>query len=66
MATVPSIALNNGVEIPQLGFGVYQVPPEDTADVVATALELGYRHIDTAEMYGNEKGVGQAIAQAQA
>jgi len=66
LATVPSIALNNGVEIPQLGFGVYQVPPEDTADVVATALELGYRHIDTAEMYGNEKGVGQAIAQAQA
>jgi 2,5-diketo-D-gluconate reductase A len=66
LATVPSIALNNGVEIPQLGFGVYQVPPEDTADVVATALELGYRHIDTAEMYGNEKGVGQAVAQAQA
>ncbi|RBY75517.1 aldo/keto reductase [Geodermatophilus sp. TF02-6] len=58
--------LNNGVEIPQLGFGVYQVPPEDTADVVATALEVGYRHIDTAEMYRNEKGVGEAIAQAGA
>jgi 2,5-diketo-D-gluconate reductase A len=59
---VPTITLNNGVEIPQLGFGVYQVPPEDTADVVTTALEVGYRHIDTAEMYGNEKGVGEAIA----
>jgi 2,5-diketo-D-gluconate reductase A len=59
---VPTITLNNGVEIPQLGFGVYQVPPEDTADVVGTALELGYRHIDTAEMYGNEKGVGEAVA----
>ena len=64
MATVPTIRLNNGVEIPQLGFGVYQVPPEDTADAVSTALELGYRHIDTAEMYGNEKGVGEAVARA--
>ena len=62
MATVPTIRLNNGVEIPQLGFGVYQVPPEDTADAVSTALEIGYRHIDTAEMYGNEKGVGEAVA----
>jgi 2,5-diketo-D-gluconate reductase A len=62
---VPTIPLNNGVEIPQLGFGVYQVPPEETADVVGTALESGYRHIDTAEMYGNEKGVGEAIARAQ-
>ena len=61
MAPVPTITLNNGVEIPQLGFGVYQVPPEDTADVVATALELGYRHIDTAQMYGNEREVGQGI-----
>ncbi|WP_324274971.1 aldo/keto reductase [Blastococcus brunescens] len=58
---VPTITLNNGVEIPQLGFGVYQVPPEDTADVVGTALEVGYRHIDTAQMYGNEKGVGEAV-----
>ena len=64
MATVPTIRLNNGVEIPQLGFGIYQVPPEDTADAVATALEIGYRHIDTAEMYGNEKGVGEAVARA--
>ncbi|MGY2076368.1 aldo/keto reductase [Blastococcus sp. SYSU DS0828] len=64
MATVPTLALNNGVQIPQLGFGVYQVPPEQTADTVATALEVGYRHIDTAEMYGNEKGVGEAVARS--
>ena len=64
MATVPTIRLNNGVEIPQLGFGVSQVPPEDTADAVSTALEIGYRHIDTAEMYGNEKGVGEAVARS--
>jgi 2,5-diketo-D-gluconate reductase A len=62
VASVPTIRLNNGVEIPQLGFGVYQVPPQDTADAVSTALEIGYRHIDTAEMYGNEKGVGEAVA----
>jgi 2,5-diketo-D-gluconate reductase A len=61
MATVPTITMNNGVEIPQLGFGVYQVPPEDAAQAVQTALEVGYRHIDTAEMYGNEKGVGEGI-----
>ncbi len=61
MATVPTIRLNNGVAIPQLGFGVYQIPPEETADAVAAALEIGYRHIDTAEMYGNEKGVGEAV-----
>ena len=64
MASVPTIRLNNGVEIPKLGFGVYQVPPEDTADAVSTALEIGYRHIDTAEMYGNEKGVGEAVARS--
>nr|WP_239521350.1 aldo/keto reductase [Blastococcus saxobsidens] len=56
--------MNNGVQIPQLGFGTYQVPPEKTADVVTTALEVGYRHIDTAEMYGNEKGVGEAVARS--
>ncbi len=61
MATVPTIRLNNGVEIPQLGFGVYQIPPEETAEAVGAALEIGYRHIDTAEMYGNEKGVGEAL-----
>ncbi|TFV62750.1 aldo/keto reductase [Geodermatophilus sp. DF01-2] len=64
MASVPTIRLNNGVEIPQLGFGVYQVPPEDTAEAVSAALEIGYRHIDTAEMYRNEKGVGKAVARS--
>ncbi|MGY1652343.1 aldo/keto reductase [Geodermatophilus sp. SYSU D01119] len=64
MATVPTIRLNNGVEIPQLGFGVYQVEPENTVEAVRTALEVGYRHIDTAEMYGNEKEVGQAIRES--
>jgi len=61
VASVPTIALNNGVEIPQLGFGVFQIPPEETADATLTALEVGYRHIDTAEMYRNEKGVGEAV-----
>jgi 2,5-diketo-D-gluconate reductase A len=58
---VPIITLNNGVEIPQLGFGVFQIEPEDTVEATTAALELGYRHIDTAEMYGNEKEVGEAI-----
>jgi 2,5-diketo-D-gluconate reductase A len=53
--------LNNGHTIPQLGFGVFQIDPDETAAAVTTALEAGYRHIDTAEMYGNEKGVGEAI-----
>ena len=61
-STVPNVQLNNGVEIPQLGFGVFQIKPDDTAAAVTAALEVGYRHIDTAEMYGNEKEVGQAIA----
>jgi 2,5-diketo-D-gluconate reductase A len=61
MTTVPNLTLNDGNSIPQLGFGVFQVPPEDTARITAQALEAGYRHIDTAEMYGNEKGVGEAI-----
>ena len=60
----PAITLNDGHQIPQLGFGVYQVPPEDTAATVRTALEIGYRHIDTAQMYGNEKGVGEGIRDA--
>jgi len=65
MATpVPTVKLNNGVEIPQLGFGVFQVKPRETAEAVTTALQVGYRHIDTAEMYGNEKEVGQAIARS--
>jgi 2,5-diketo-D-gluconate reductase A len=64
MTTVPTVKLNNGVEIPQLGFGVFLVKPEQTVETVTTALEIGYRHIDTAEMYRNEKEVGQAIAQS--
>lgn len=64
MSTVPAITLNNGATIPQLGFGVYQIAPEDAASAVKTALEIGYRHIDTAEMYGNEKEVGQGIRDA--
>ena len=59
---IPTITLHDGVEIPQLGFGVFQVPPEDTQEVVEQALEAGYRHIDTAGAYRNEKGVGAAIA----
>ena len=54
MSTVPPITLNDGATIPQLGFGVYQIAPDETAGAVRTALEIGYRHIDTAEMYGNE------------
>ncbi|HYN73325.1 MAG TPA: aldo/keto reductase [Nakamurella sp.] len=62
--TVPNVRLNNGVEIPQLGFGVFQIKPADTVEAVTTALEVGYRHIDTAEMYRNEKEVGEAIAKS--
>ena len=58
---VPPIALTGGVTIPQLGFGVFQVPPADTAQVATRALLAGYRHLDTAAAYGNEAGVGQAI-----
>ena len=64
MSTVPTIELNDGNTIPQLGFGVFQIPPDDTADAVKTALDIGYRHIDTAEMYQNEKGVGDGIRHA--
>ena len=60
--TVPRIELNDGASIPQLGLGTFRVPPEDTARVVTEAFEVGYRHIDTAQMYGNEEGVGKAIA----
>ncbi len=59
--TVPNLQLLDGTSIPQLGFGVFQVPPPETAATVALALEAGYRHIDTAQMYGNEAGVGSAI-----
>jgi 2,5-diketo-D-gluconate reductase A len=58
------LTLNNGITIPQLGFGVFQVPPEDTQQAVEDALEAGYRHIDTAAAYRNEAGVGAAIAAA--
>jgi 2,5-diketo-D-gluconate reductase A len=61
MSAVPTIDLNDGRTIPQLGFGVFQIEPEDTTRAVLTALEAGYRHIDTAEMYGNEKEVGEAV-----
>jgi 2,5-diketo-D-gluconate reductase A len=59
--TVPTIELNDGHTIPQLGFGVFQIEPEETARAVSRALEIGYRHIDTAEMYRNERGVGEAV-----
>ncbi|MEV4389882.1 aldo/keto reductase [Micromonospora sp. NPDC049580] len=59
--TIPDISLNDGTTIPQLGFGVFQIEPKDTVAAVTTALETGYRHIDTAEMYGNEAEVGEAI-----
>ena len=64
MSTVPTITLDNGVEIPQLGLGVWQIEDEIVTDVVTTAFEAGYRHIDTAAIYGNEAGVGRAIAAA--
>ncbi|MPY33042.1 aldo/keto reductase [Streptomyces adustus] len=61
---VPPIILNNGVEMPQLGFGVWQVPDAEAEQAVAIALEAGYRSIDTAAIYGNEEGTGKAIAAA--
>ena len=57
-----TFTLNNGVTLPQLGFGVFQTPPDETRDAVAEALRVGYRHIDTAAAYGNERQVGEAIA----
>jgi 2,5-diketo-D-gluconate reductase A len=60
--TVPTITLNSGHDIPQLGFGVFKVDPQQTERIVSDALEVGYRHIDTAAIYGNEEGVGRAIA----
>jgi 2,5-diketo-D-gluconate reductase A len=59
--SVPTIELNDGHTIPQLGFGVFQIDPGETAEALAEALRVGYRHVDTAEMYGNEEGVGEAI-----
>jgi 2,5-diketo-D-gluconate reductase A len=62
VTSIPTVALHDGVEIPQLGFGVFQVPPEDTQEVVEEALASGYRHVDTAGAYRNEAGVGAALA----
>ena len=62
VSAVPDIRLNDGRTIPQLGFGVFQVPPDETRAAVETALRIGYRHIDTAQMYQNESGVGAAVA----
>jgi 2,5-diketo-D-gluconate reductase A len=64
MTNVPTITLNNATIIPQLGFGTFQVTPETTKAATLAALAAGYRHIDTAEMYGNEKEVGQAVAES--
>jgi 2,5-diketo-D-gluconate reductase A len=64
MNQVPTIRLDNGVQIPQFGFGVFQVPPQETAATVRAAFDAGYRHIDTAQMYGNEEGVGRALAES--
>jgi 2,5-diketo-D-gluconate reductase A len=61
LSAVPNITLNDGNTIPQLGFGVFQIESGDTTEAVSEALQVGYRHIDTAEMYGNEKEVGEAI-----
>ena len=61
---VPLVPLNDGHAIPQLGFGVFQIEPENTAEMVRIALETGYRHVDTAQMYGNEAGVGQGLRDA--
>lgn len=60
--TVPTITLNDGTAIPQLGFGVFKVDPDETKRIVSDALEVGYRHIDTAKAYDNEAGVGAALA----
>jgi 2,5-diketo-D-gluconate reductase A len=64
MSDGPSVQLNDGNSIPQLGFGVFQIPPEQTAEAVRRALDIGYRHIDTAEMYGNETEVGLGVRES--
>ena len=64
MSTVPSLVMNNGIQIPQLGFGVFLIPPEETEKAVSEALTARYRLIDTAQGYRNEEGVGAAIASA--
>lgn len=64
MANVPTITLNNGIDVPQLGFGVFQIPDDEVVEPVRTAIEAGYRLIDTASLYGNERGVGWAIRES--
>lgn len=64
MTVIPAVTLNNGVQMPQIGFGVFQVPNEETTTAVAAALKAGYRSIDTAAIYGNEEGVGKALAES--
>jgi 2,5-diketo-D-gluconate reductase A len=64
MTSIPETLLNNGQSIPQFGFGVFLVRPEETFAAVTSALEAGYRHVDTAQMYGNEKEVGEAVAKS--
>jgi 2,5-diketo-D-gluconate reductase A len=64
VTAIPDIMLSNGQPIPQFGFGVFQVKPEDTVAAVSTALKAGYRHIDTAQMYGNEREVGEAVSKS--
>jgi diketogulonate reductase-like aldo/keto reductase len=59
--TVPSVTLSNGVELPAVGLGVFQTPPDETRDAVRAALDAGYRHTDTAAAYGNEREVGDAV-----
>jgi diketogulonate reductase-like aldo/keto reductase len=62
LTITPQLTLNNGVKMPALGFGVFQTPPEETRTAVNAALATGYRHIDTAAAYGNERQVGEAVA----
>ncbi|MGP9034137.1 aldo/keto reductase [Glutamicibacter mysorens] len=64
VTAIPTITLNNGIEMPQVGFGVFQVPNQETTDAVRSALKAGYRSIDTAAIYGNEEGVGKALAES--
>jgi 2,5-diketo-D-gluconate reductase A len=61
MVSIPQLPLNDGNSIPQLGFGVYKIPDAETADAVESALDAGYRHIDTAAFYENERGVGEGV-----
>ena len=66
LTTTPTLELNNGVEMPVLGLGVFQTPPDETRDAVRAALVAGYRHIDTAAAYGNERQVGEAVHSSEA